>query len=166
MVSRGATAETPKLSIVGLRLQAWRRGKQGSDCDTPSFTARVVQYVMGLRPVRQKVQRLGQLWTKGQTGSKCTQERMTASTTDKPNKACRAGLCVHVSMRGTQENDYNIPSLTASEVQHGMGMCQCRQELRRLCQRWTKIGLGPSAPRTGSQFCFEFCMRLNRKPEF
>ena len=124
MVSRGATAETPKLSIVGLRLQAWRRGKQGSDCDTPSFTARVVQYVMGLRPVRQKVQRLGQLWTNGQTGSKCTQERMTASTTDKPNKACRAGLCVHVSMRGTQENDYNIPSLTASEVQHGMGMCQ------------------------------------------
>ena len=31
-----------------------------------------------------------------------------------------------------------------------------RQGLRRLCQGWTKIGLGPSAPRTGAQFCLSF----------
>ena len=38
--------------------------------------------------------------------------------------SCRAGLCVHEKMRGKQENDYNIPSLTASMVQHEMGMWQ------------------------------------------
>ena len=32
MVSRGATAETPKLSGACLRLHPCRHGKQGSDC--------------------------------------------------------------------------------------------------------------------------------------
>ena len=44
MASRGATAETSKLSGAGLRLHPCRRGKQGSDCYTPSLTAYIVQY--------------------------------------------------------------------------------------------------------------------------
>ena len=48
MVSRGATAETPRLSGANLRQHPRRRGKQGSDCYTPSLTVCFVHYVMGV----------------------------------------------------------------------------------------------------------------------
>ena len=71
--------------------------------------------------MRQEVRRLGQFWTKGQTGSKCTQERMTASTAEKPKKRVVGSVRTRINAWKTG-NDYNTPSPTASMVQHGMGM--------------------------------------------
>ena len=45
MVSRRATAETPKLSGASLREHQCRRGKQESDCYTPCLTAYMVHCV-------------------------------------------------------------------------------------------------------------------------
>ena len=96
----------------------------------------------------------------GQTGSKRTQERITASTAEKPQKACRAGLCVHASMRGKTGNDHNTqPHFEYGTIRNGN--VAVGQELRRLDQRSTKAGLGPSAPRTGITVLLELCMRLN-----
>ena len=63
-----------------------------------------------------------------------------------------------------QVSDCYTPSPTAYIEHHVMGVWSVnvarnvtvRQELRRLCQVWTKFGLGPSAPRTGPQFCLSF----------
>ena len=56
------------------------------------------------------------------------------------------------------------PPCVYSTIRNGSMEWECgknvavRQELRRLCQCWTKIGLGPSAPRTGPQFCLSFAL--------
>ena len=82
--------------------------KQGSDCRDAQPHCFYGTICRGIMAVRQEARSLGQYWTKRHTLSKRTQERITASTAEKPRR--RVVLCIHVSLRGKTGNDYNTPA--------------------------------------------------------
>ena len=70
--------------------------------------------------------------------------------------ACHASLYLHFSTCGKQGNDCYTPSFTARKCAMRNEKLAVSQEACGFCQGWTKTGLGPSTPTTGSQFCLSF----------
>ena len=108
--------------------------------------------------------RLGQIWTKGQTGSKCTQERVTASTVEKPKRRV-ARACAY-TYRCVEHRGTTTIHPASLRVWYNTGW-ECGSEARV-----TEALSALDKDRTGSKrtqdeitVLHEFCTRLNREPK-
>ena len=151
---QGSDCQDAQIELCGPAstcLKAWKAGKRLLHAQPHCVYGTICN---GIMAVRQEVRRLGQYRTKGQTWSKRTQERITASTAERPSRRVVPACAYTCQCVEKQVNDYNTPSLTASMVV--MGTWQWGKSYGGWIKRSTEAGLGPWAPRTRSECCLSF----------
>ena len=115
----------------------------------------------GSMAVRQEVRRLGQSWTKGQTGSKCAQERMTASTAEKPKRRV-ARACAYTYQCVEHRGTTTVYPASLRAWYNTEWECGSEARVTEALSALDKYRTGSKRTQDGITVLLEFCMSLGR----